>query len=921
MSRVDALEERLKKQERQVKTLSTQIEVLMQGMNELSLRQHSIKDTIQALPLTPAASSLDTTPRIPATFEPHYAERQLLERVAALEAKVGGLSEVNGHHRERFSPLATHCDDKGAILSEPAPSAEDCCSHSQCAAIKVGDGRLGEEGKRDALIPLGVLTAHRLDVGDMYEVNESVWDGCLFLGIAPLGSLVSTVMVAMYVLNFFVQLAFVMIAWSFMVEPQVTTDTLDGLLRFRVGVAHSVEYSDTVLQRSMAAQVCSDADSFKLHMAGAQRTLYFDSMAFSVGGPLLSLLAQLCWLGSMIKEVNAAYSFARSVMQIPRSDRTEVITADSTSDGLDAIDSLYKAPSRAARLGLPTGSLVALTVVTRLTAVSRGRLAWAVFGIAVPRVLLAMSVGFVGTLFLATSSAMSDLVLNAIALAFIIELDEMLYAVFAPRRLHTLMNNIEPLPMPPLHRCVPGLNCFLKMLFVAASVLLVKLLLLDPVFWRLTQAQNILCSGELDFVYSANAASGMVHVTKTAGPQEWSLTEKTILQAARPILERKHGWEIDQELLDLATSDFSMSVVTQTGMNPATGGVTLAESEHEPPYFNILSFMGKWDVSQAAPFMPCSDKEAGNSYAQVDWFLEQVTGIPGFTCSSISAGYSDDWRVQYFAGAEACSASWLVSVRALCPQACGCHLGKDGMTGLFGSMDFGCPIACTEWEAISDQWQFHHWKYADYVAYYYVYYSDGDAENSSNKSRGSQKGVCADALDVEMLGDPEQSLACLTDFSQCLELTGRFAQWYAIYVRGILPYMYSVWGVATRLETMATQMYDNGLLQVDSVPAYLGRFWGGGVSESLLDGRWTLTDAQAPHPRNLTGCRFLASYELQALLGFDLCNPSTLTSIRRMCPVSCGCIAGMDGCPAACTDIRFDDDGMRGKRDRNTTSP
>jgi hypothetical protein len=732
-------------------------------------------------------------------------------------------------------------------------------------------------------------------------VSESVWDGCLFVGIPPLGSLVSAVMVAMYALNAFVQVAFVMIVWAFMVEPQVNTGTLDSLLRFRVGLAHSVSYADSVLQRSMVAQICSDEDGFKLHMAGAQRTLYSDSMAFSVGGPLLSLLAQLCWLGSMTKEVNAAYSFARSVLQVPRGDRTDVITADSTSDGLDAASSLHRESSRST-----VSRLVALTVVTRLTAVSRSRLAWAVFGIALPRAFFATVLGFVGTLFLATASAMSELVLNAIALAFIIELDEMLYSVFAPRRLHTLMNNIEPLPMPPLRRCVPGLNCFLKMLFVAAGVFLVKLLLLDPVFWRLTQAQNILCSGELDFVYALNPSSGMVHVTKSAAPQEWSLMEKTLLQVARPTLEPKHGWDIDQELLDLAKSDFTMAVVTQTGMDPATGGVTLAESQHEPGFFQILSFMDIWRATDAAPYMPCSDREAGNSYAQADWFLEQITGIPGFTCRNISAE-THDKGYEFFAGAELCSNREMVGIRSLCPLACGCHLGRDGMTGLFGSVDSGCPTACSEWDVISGQWEYTHWKYSDYMVYYYNYYSDGDAENSS-RSKGSLMGACKDALDVELVGDPHASLACLTDFSRCLELTGRFTRWYATYVRGILPQMYSVWGGGTRLESMANTLYNTGLLQVDSVDAYLGRFWAGGVAVSLVDGRWTLTDSQAPHPRNLTGCRFLASYELQALLGFDLCNPTGLTSIRRVCPVSCGCIPGMAECPAACTDILFDDD-------------
>ncbi|CAK0838051.1 unnamed protein product [Prorocentrum cordatum] len=47
-----------------------------------------------------------------------------------------------------------------------------------------------------------------------------------------------------------------------------------------------------------------------------------------------------------------------------------------------------------------------------------------------------------------------------------------------------------------------------------------------------------------------------------------------------------------------------------------------------------------------------------------------------------------------------------------------------------------------------------------------------------------------------------------------------------------------------------------------------------------------------PHPRCLTGCDYLASYEVRLLLNADLCSASEFSSIQFMCQVSCGCSLG-----------------------------
>jgi len=70
----------------------------------------------------------------------------------------------------------------------------------------------------------------------------------------------------------------------------------------------------------------------------------------------------------------------------------------------------------------------------------------------------------------------------------------------------------------------------------------------------------------------------------------------------------------------------------------------------------------------------------------------------------------------------------------------------------------------------------------------------------------------------------------------------------------------------------------------------------GGITTSLLDGRWRLHPF-LPHPRGLKGCQFLISWEFRAILGMDLCSVGQFASIRSLCPNECNCVTGMEECP------------------------
>merc|ERR1712083_890839 len=88
-----------------------------------------------------------------------------------------------------------------------------------------------------------------------------------------------------------------------------------------------------------------------------------------------------------------------------------------------------------------------------------------------------------------------------------------------------------------------------------------------------------------------------------------------------------------------------------------------------------------------------------------------------------------------------------------------------------------------------------------------------------------------------------------------------------------------------------------------TVDEYTIEFLNGTVAQSFAQGEWRLSPS-LPHPRGLTGCDFMTSWEIKAILGFSLCDVGSYRSLRYVCPTSCGCEekrnSGIE-CPAMCS--------------------
>jgi len=115
------------------------------------------------------------------------------------------------------------------------------------------------------------------------------------------------------------------------------------------------------------------------------------------------------------------------------------------------------------------------------------------------------------------------------------------------------------------------------------------------------------------------------------------------------------------------------------------------------------------------------------------------------------------------------------------------------------------------------------------------------------------------------------------------------AFFYTLYVRGLVEYLENRAEYQENVERLVRGGFQTYLhINSSQIDPFIQWMWDGNVSLSLADGNWDLMPG-LPHPRGLRGCEYLASFEIKALLGFDVCDGSEYGSLRMLCPETCGC--------------------------------
>jgi len=747
-----------------------------------------------------------------------------------------------------------------------------------------------------------------------------------------------------WVLNLFLQVTFIVIIVFLMSQSvSLDSDVLEGLLKFRLGLAHRAEYADKVTQRSMAQQLC-EGDS-KLHLAGKQMSLYNNLVEYVRGGVIaqcLVVFTQFLWLCTILNDVHNTYNIFRAVCQCRIGSCTRLMVVDMDED--DEND--YRPPSlfRAGTGAIEDdGRLIDFMKVVRMVSMYRGRVAFVVFSVCLPKLLVACTLWWFGATWLANTINFSELILNGVALAFVLEFDEVLYSIFMPRRTKTLISNLEPLPIPSRKpgSLVNGVATGFIIVIVMAIVSAFYIHVILPINWQIIQGEQIMCSGDLDFIYIENPATQMVHVAKTKGDNVYTDTEEIIAQVTQVELMENDGWSdlISQSLFDASRSTFARAV-------------------NELEDFDHIVSMTYWSLAEAASVLPCRDLGSGESTEASLQQLRVLTGNSAITSCDDIPSYLCSVRENF----------WL---RAICPRRCRCEEPLLNNVGFFTDRSFGCPSQCDTFKAAMNEisfrfglstveWDTDRRLQGSNETQNASHSNTTQGPQASNSTAGTDEvelpsvfqgcadldstefsfaGGCADSngeTNLDMNGHDctiyviapalcglrddedfqaaEMCCACGGGRNDVLSSTSCWDSfvddcWYMppkpraflLYARGLFDYLLSLSGFRDSVTEVVGKDYAGIAPDEAQMAELVDHVSTGALGRALVSGIWELSPGLA-HPRGLTGCAFLASYEVTSLLNLDLCSDGVHAPLRWFCPEACGCDPSysMSQCPVAC---------------------
>jgi hypothetical protein len=364
-----------------------------------------------------------------------------------------------------------------------------------------------------------------------------------------------------------------------------------------------------------------------------------DGMKF-LNGNILCIVALIVWVWSILRDLLQNFRFTRAVLTQPRGD-AHIQAGDPPFIGA-------------------LGCLQYLSCLLFCT---------------VPRAALGSFLGYIGIKFLIYTTNMSDLLLNAMALGFVLEIDELMYEVFCPGRIKRLTATVAPLTvvLGSAHaRLIRG--GFMPVLFrLVTSGTILALFCINMLQPQLKIMQDVLdelCGGNRNFVYVANKASGIVHFTQTIH------------------LEENCDGKICYD-----------EGYTKTAVNELKNTKSL-DAPISPPL--LYSMKDSWtllnrhfasDRSFALSQMQCIDhtdmEQLQERYhSNVTLSVWQLISRVYLQRQFSNASIMDCKNVNK----SLCNVYTNSVLRALCPIHCGCDEAWSGL--VFGTSKYGCPQMC-----------------------------------------------------------------------------------------------------------------------------------------------------------------------------------------------------------------------------------
>jgi len=455
-----------------------------------------------------------------------------------------------------------------------------------------------------------------------YNLNKSAWDMTFFIGAAHFGRSKSTLMILGALVNLLLQASFCFILmdkhWT---SAASLEERVKGADTWRLHFGHLFDSRDPLSGTSLVARVCAGSHSLpssevKADLGGTASSYHKNN------GPLLTVMVCVVYGMLVCVELRSVIDFTVAIWGVPDGDRTHVSVIDDEA---------------------------------KLETVSPTR-RWAGTLLALVRAAVAVVLCTSGLKWLVKTVDIETLLLNCVALGFILEIDEFVYASFSPTMLDNLISNIKPLPFRDSHIPRKKIRAGVT-IALAIGIAMVLAVDLSRVRGTVEDLLTVLCGGDQNFVY-ATSPMGVVHAASTP-----RYGVRPVSQLLRNISKARE--ETVRALINCGNADLAKE----------------EETKECPRIFNV-----KW--VQAEELKEFESRRIADLAQERESCEDQSESLhtSGF-------GAILDRSVHNCEGAvDLCDQEVTSPIRLLCPKTCGCDSPLSGLA--FTNLLHGCPKAC-----------------------------------------------------------------------------------------------------------------------------------------------------------------------------------------------------------------------------------
>eukprot|EP00435_Cladocopium_sp_Y103_P072928 s29_g41.t2 len=346
-------------------------------------------------------------------------------------------------------------------------------SNSQPHTLKIREAIVGDEGEVSATGEDPELTEQ---TSDQIKFGESVWSLPLVLDFRRFPLWDSIFAVLLFLVNLGMQAMFssILLSDDFNDAGVQVEEERENARKWRMSIAHDWRYMD-LSETSLVTRVCQSDGALILSTPQAELIGQINSFlglgpgdfepGFLQPGIFLCSICILHWGLCVYKEFRSVWLALEAVIMIPRAPRSTFIE------------------DRLASLSTPRLVVVLVSFVLR---------------IAIASIMLVAGINWLGR-----TTSITELMLNAVALNGIMDVDELLFAGFIPVSVRQSVRRLEPIKMN-YSRSRSQCESFGLFLLLGATVLVPYLVYLEPLTAGMVSIKWEMCGGNQTFVVANN---------------------------------------------------------------------------------------------------------------------------------------------------------------------------------------------------------------------------------------------------------------------------------------------------------------------------------------------------------------------------------------------------------------------------------